>query len=82
MVTCNTGATITVIASDIIDCYQLQIQRTSECLLMADGNPMPITGTILMTVTLPDKQDKPINVKALVSPALHEEVLLSLKDQI
>ena len=82
MATCDTGATITVIASDIIDRYQLQILRTSERLLMADGNPMPVTGTILMMVTLPGKQDKPINVKALVSPALHEEVLLSLKDQI
>ncbi len=49
---------------------------------MADGNPMPITGTILMMAFLPGERDKPTNIKALVSPALHEEVILSLKDQI
>ncbi len=50
MVTCITGATISEISLSIIQHYKLQIQDTSELLLMADGNPMAITGRIFLTI--------------------------------
>ncbi len=37
MVTCDTGATVSVISLDIIQRYKLHVQDTSECLLMADN---------------------------------------------
>ncbi len=40
MVTCDTGATISVISLGIIQCYKLQVQDTSEYHLITDGNPM------------------------------------------
>ncbi len=81
MATCDTGAIVIVISLDI-QCYKLHVQDTSECLLMADGNQMTITGRIFLTVKLPCKQDRSTTIKALVSLALHEEILLPLKDQI
>jgi len=74
----DTGATISILARDVTEKYNIKVNRSiNERILTANGSPMPCDGLTTMHIYSNGNSAK---VKALVTPAMKNDIFLSWHD--
>ena len=80
LATPDTGASRSVVSENLLRKHGIRFRRKPIRLLAADNRPIPCSGVVTLGILPSTSSTEPVPINAIVTDALHDEILLSWHD--